>query len=139
MAEKNATIRVSEELTALCEPYGSISQGVKSMIEKLQTIKKLSANELRGKFTESEWKFLAASLNGSINDETLRYRAELLCYHNEDSERYEGTASQFGIKLSDLNAKIRQLTAAQLDALYTRVEYFWDNSEKIELDAWAKF
>lgn len=100
---------------------------------------KLSANELRGKFTESEWKFLAASLNGSINEEAFRYTADLLCFHNEDSERYDGTATQFGVNLEELNGKIRTLSASQLDALYSRVEEFWDNCEKIDLDAWARF
>lgn len=139
MEVKNATIRLEKKYLDLLDKFGSVNNGVKAVCDKLATIQKLAANELRGKFTENEWQFLAASLNGTIMDETFRYDPSVLCYHNEDAEKYEGHASNFNVDIKAVNKKITALTSAQLDALYTRVEDFWNNAEKIELEALAKF
>ena len=139
MEVKNATIRLEKKYTDFLDQYGSINNGVKAVCDKLAVMRKLATNELRGKFSENEWMFLAASLNGTITDETFRYDSSVLVYHNEDAEKYEGHATNFKVDLKALNKKITALTSAQLDALYTRVEEFWDNSEKIALDTWAKF
>lgn len=139
MEVKNATIRLEKKYLDLLDKFGSVNNGVKAVCDKLATIQKLAANELRGKFTENEWQFLAASLNGTITDETFRYDSSVLCYHNEDAEKYEGYASNFNVDLKAINKKIAALTSAQLDALYTRVEEFWDSESRPELDVWAKF
>ncbi len=139
---KTITLRIEKSFADVLEKFPSVSNGVESIITKLQTMQKRSENELRGKFTTNEWKFFAASLNGTIADESIRYQPDLLVFHSEDAEALEGHATNFDVSIEDLKPKIMSLTAAQMDALYGRVERFWDAvsaGTAPELDAWAKF
>lgn len=137
--QKTVTIRISNEdaeyLNALGD--GFINRGVNALISKMRVITTRADNELKGKFTESEWKFLADSLNGTIADESLRYSAQNLAYHNEDAQTYNHTADKWGVDIEALNKKILALSSAQVDAIYRRVERFWNQLP--DIDIWARY
>lgn len=136
---KSVTIRVSLEdadmLTKLGN--GSINRGISLMTSRIRVLTKMAEREIKGIFTEQEWKFLADSLNGVIIDDAIRYSPENLAYHNEDAQTYDFTGEKWGINVAELNKKVMQLTSAQVDAVYMRIERYW--SENAELDEWAKY
>ena len=56
----------------------------------------------------------------------------------EDSDLYEGIGAKWNVDVKSLCEKIKSLSSAQIDALYCRVEKFWEHPD-IDLDAWALF
>lgn len=132
------TIRLTDEMvTYVTSNYKNLNRGVNEIIDTMRIIRNASTYELRGKFTEAEWKFLTDSLNGTMTDGPFRTNAKALAAHCEDSDMYDGTAAKWGIDLKAMTDKIEALTAAQVEALYWRVEAFWD--EPKDLEAFAKF
>jgi hypothetical protein len=117
--------------------YKNLNQGVNEIIDTLRQLRTASTYELRGKFSPDEWKFLTDSLNGTMTDGPFRTNAKALAAHCEDSDLFDGTAAKWGIDIKTLTDKIEALTAAQVEALYWRVEGFWD--EPKDLDAFATF
>lgn len=136
---KTVTIRISNEdadyLNELGE--GFINRGINALLAKMRVLTTQADNEIKGMFTEAEWKFLADSMNGIMIDETLRYSAQNLAYHNEDAQTYDKTADKWEVDLQELNKKILTLSSAQVDAVYRRVERFWEQSP--DIDAWARY
>lgn len=97
--------------------------------------------DVKGIFTQAEWKALAASLNGTLIDDTVRYSTEMLIAHNEDAEKYEHSFSQFEVEVDQLNNKIKSLKESQIGSIYERVEEFWESQGEnpIDLEEWSKF
>lgn len=104
----------------------------------LRKIRQASTDELKGKLSEAEWKFLADSLNGAFITVTYRCSQVALCAFCEDAERFDWTDSKWKVDINGLKAKVLSLTGAQVDALLARVESFWDNPDR-DLDEWAKW
>ena len=139
METKNVTLRLPIEQTDwLNENYKNLNQGVISAIDALKTIRVYSLSELKGKFDPGEWTFFADSLNGIITDRMFRCNSGALVAHSEDSEQFNGTATKHNVNLPELLEKIKALPGAQVDALYFRVEQFWDNP-KANLQKWAEY
>ena len=139
METKNVTIRLTEDvINYINRKELGITEGIKDVIRTLQRHELLSMCELKGKFTEGEWKFLVDSLNGSLVSDEFRFSPSALIAHNQDSQVYEGTADKWDIDLNELNAKCEKLTASQTDALYRRVEKFWEHPET-DINEWAKY
>lgn len=146
MVTKSIRITENQELYLL-DHYKNVTEGIsdcinKSMIpseseELLKHIKAYSLNELKGKFTPQQWKFFADSLNGTMVDGMFRCNVGALIAHCEDSDKFEGTAAKWSVDLSDLCANVKALGGAQVDALYSRVEQFWDNPK--DLESWSVF
>lgn len=134
---KNATIRLDSATEEALKDYSSINQGVKETIKKLQALQRYADLELRKKLEPAEWSFLADTLNGHIADDSTRYSAEMLVALCEDSERYDGTAQKWSVDINALTSKIRALTSAQVDAVYRRVETFWNTEANLE--TWANY
>ena len=136
------TIKITEQQEKfLLENYKNVNQGVSECINKMQFpddsqaeslryIKLYSRNELKGKFTKEEWYFFFDSLNGSIIDGMFRCNAGALVAHCEDAEQFESTATRHNVDLPGLLKKCETLTGAQVDALYTYVEEFWNNEDR---------
>lgn len=142
MKTKTITVRIPSDIydgmQAKAENIGSISQQIVDGLRKNETIAKLSLGELKGKFSEEEWCALSDMLNGTIVDDAVRYYTNALVAEVQDSELYDGTCSKWKVSTDGLIAKVEKLTAAQLDALYTRVETFWAHPEA-DIMEWAKF
>ncbi len=118
--------------------WKSINHAVIANSQTLRKIRQASTDELKGKLSESEWKFLADSLNGAFITETYRCSQVALCGSCEDAERFHGTGSKWKVDINGLKAKVLSLTGAQVDALLARVESFWANPDR-DLDEWAKW
>ena len=141
METKTVTLRLPQDVAEYINQQadgGSVTDGVKNIVLRLQRHERYADVELRGRFTPDEWKFLADSLNGSRMLDDFRFSASALVAHNEDSQLYDGTAARWGIDLATLNTKVNALSAAQVEALYRRIERFWANSSTIDLDTWAR-
>lgn len=147
METKNITIRIPETMYQEMQQrsenplmdVGSINQQIIAGLEKLDTIERLSMNELRGRFTPQEWACFADMLNGTRIDGQFRYSSVSIVAQIEDSSLYDGVCEKWGVDQKALIAKCKQLTSAQLDALYRRVEMFWINSAQIDILKWGEF
>lgn len=138
---KNVTLRIEDALYNEMSKNEncSFNEQINVALRKVAAIEKASTNELRGRFEASEWKALVDSLNGTYTqDETFRYSTFALVAHMEDSDLYEGIGKKWNVDIKQLCEKIKQLSAAQIDALYIRVEKFWEHPET-DIDAWANF
>jgi hypothetical protein len=139
MTKKAASIRLPEQQTNyILENYKNINFGIVSIVDALQIIRKYSLSEIKGVFTPGEWSFFADSLNGTITDGIFRGSKEALIYHCQDAEQLDGTASKWDVDLAQLTAKIEKLTGAQVEALYFRIEQFWEGENR-DLDAFSNY
>lgn len=150
MATKNITIRVSEETAEfLAKVYenptggatacveiveqmirqsGSDPHTLVSSIQFLQQIRAYSLREIKGLFTPAEWCYMADSLNGTMITPEFRCNTGGLIASVEDSNDFDGLAAKWEVDVNVLIEKIKKLTGAQVDAVYTRIEMFWDHS-----------
>jgi hypothetical protein len=143
METKTVTLRLPQDVADYINSrsdYG-MTDGVKNIVETLRRHERYADMELRGRFTPEEWKFLADSMNGTMMLDDFRFVPSALVAHNEDSQLYEGTADKWHVSLDELNRKCAALTATQVEALYRRIERFWNtqNGTGIDLDQWAQY
>lgn len=132
------TIRMPEELAAwLSEQGDSMNQVIVDLLDNIRYSRMYSLNEIKGRFTAAEWKFFADSLNGTLVNDQFRYNKGALVAHCEDSESFECTATKWGVDINILKDKISSLAGSQVEALYSRVEVFWNNPA--DLDKWAEY
>lgn len=107
-------------------------------ITELQMIRRRSLGELKGMFTPDEWSYMADSLNGTIVTPDFRCLPGALIAGVEDSDTYDGLGTKWEVDVKTLCGKIEKLTAAQVDAVFTRVEEFWNSQDK-DLEKWSKW
>lgn len=127
MEYKTVTLRLPIEVAQYIEQKtdGGFTESVKKIVGNLKVLETLADKEISETFSADEWKFFFDSLNGTMIEDWMRYRSDLLVAHNEDAELYDGTAKKWGIDLAILNEKCKILTSAQVDALYRKVERYW--------------
>lgn len=136
---KGTTVYLPEDQAMyIQENYRSQNYGIITAIEVLMTIRAYSLAEIKGRFTQGEWSFLADSLNGTITDGSFRCNAGALAYHCQDADKLDDLGEKWEIDIQELVDKIKDLTAAQVDAVYFRVEQFW-NSEDEDLEEFSQF
>lgn len=137
---KTVTCRLDADQAAFVtnlSDYG-FNYNLKQLIEEVIRVRNISELELKGLFSDNEWKFLADSLNGSMVSDQFRVSRDALMAHNEDAELYEGTATKWNISVAQLNDQCKCLSGAQVEAIYRRIERFW-NSPGTDIDAWCKY
>ena len=127
-----------EQKRYLTGNYKNLNTGVVETIDTLIAIRRYSLNEIKGIFTPAEWSFLADSLNGTMTTDSFRCNVGALVHHCRDAEELDGTAKKWSVDLNVLLIKIENLTAAQVEALYFRVEQFWEDEER-DLEEFAKY
>lgn len=148
METKNITVRIPatiyQEMQQNAEnprmDVGSINQQIVTGLQKLDVIERMSMDELRGRFTPSEWACMADMLNGTRVEGVFRFTTVSIVAEIEDSSLYEGICSKWKVNQQTLIDKCKQLTAAQMDALYRRVESYWLNcSTDTDILKWGEF
>lgn len=141
MKTRNATIRLPEDLAQELSNNGSINSAIIDRIDCLKTIQIISLNELKGVFLPAEWKFMADCMNGIMVTDSLRFNKDVLLSNFDDAELYEKKASKWNVDLNSLKKKIMALHAANIDAIYARLEKFYDTnlSKELDIDTWAVF
>lgn len=134
---KTVSMRLDKDVLDLLEERGnSITQDVHALLRRYRDLRTYSLNELRGKFSPAEWKYIADSFNGTlIPDDGIRYSLDAFAAHIEDSNTYDNLAAKWGVDIQALLGKCRSLTHSQLDALYYRVSRFWEGG--VDLETWA--
>lgn len=136
---KGTTVYLPEDQAKyIQENYKNQNYGIIAAIEALMTIRKYSLNEIKGIFTPEEWSFLVDSLNGTMTTDAFRCNAGALAYHCQDADKLDDLGEKWEIDIQELMEKIKDLTAAQVDAVYFRVEQFW-NSEDEDLEEFSQF
>jgi len=73
-----------------------------------------------------------------MTDGSFRCNAGALAYHCLDADKLDGLGAKWEIDVLELMDKIKDLTAAQVEALYFRVESFWEDEER-DLEEFAKY
>lgn len=158
MATKNITIRVSEEtadflskmydnptagatisvqiVEQMMKQAGATPDTLVSSMQFLQQIRAYSTRELKGKLTSDEWKYLADSLNGTMITPEFRCNQGGLIASIEDSNDFDGLGEKWEVDVPAFIEKVKILTGAQVDAIYTHVEKFWSDPE--DLEEWSK-
>jgi len=140
METKQVNLRIPQELlTYVKSQYESLNSDIVSAISRLKTIRQVSLGEIKGIFTKDEWMFFIDSMNGTMTDEIFCCNVGALIAHCEDSERFEGTATKYGVDLNSLAVKIKPLRGANIEAIYYRVSKFWDNTDKYKLEEYSEF
>lgn len=143
METKTITIRVPlEHLDYLKNNPLGYNGAIVSCIEKCKMIEKYADREIRGVFTPAEWKYLADSLNGTMAVGDFRYIPSALVANVEDSAKYDGLDEKWGVDISALVAKINGLSCSSADAIFRRVEAFWDEcwrNPDTDIDKWAEY
>jgi hypothetical protein len=118
--------------------FGIPPYKISESISDLQMIRRRSEAELKGIFTPAEWMLMADSLNGTIASADFRCYPSALAANIEDSDKFDNIGAKWNVDVKKLIYKIEDLTAAQVDAVFARVEAFWDSEEK-DLDKWAEW
>lgn len=137
---KTVTLRLPVEMVEyLTRNDDSINQAVVNEISNLKRIRLVSMGELRGLFTPQEWVFIADSFNGTLVDDFMRANVGVFIAGCEDSERFEGKAGLHGVDLPSFLDKIRTLKGANIEAIYSRVEDFWNHSSETDINEWAEY
>ena len=140
METKTMTIRVPEDLAAWIENQkgnNSSNIAIVNALYSAMLTQRYSDYEIKGKLTEDEWKYLADSLNGTRVDGTFRFASSALVASIEDSDRIDGLGAKWEVDVKKLCDKIENMSGSQIEAVYRRVEFFWNKPE--DLDAWAKY
>lgn len=118
---------------------GSITQQVLKKLQKADSLTQMATNELRGRFTPSEWMFLTDTFNHPPLADEFRFDPKYLAWGVETSYLHYGLDWKWKIDMKTLRDKCLALTTAQTEALHSRIEEFWDNVTPDKQDAWAKF
>lgn len=140
METKQVNLRIPQELLDYVKSqYDSLNSDIVSAIQRLRSIRQVALGEIRGIFTKEEWMFFIDSMNGVMVDEIFCCNVGGLIAHCEDSERFEGTATKYGVDLESLSTKIKTLRGANIEAIYYRVSQFWDNTDKYKLEEYSDF
>lgn len=128
MESKNITVCIPIDMyDEMLAKDTSISQQLVELGKKDKLIKRLSAIELRGKFTTKEWMAIADAMKDILIEGASRYNSSLLVIEVEDKALYDGLEQKHGINVRNLTEKLSTLTAAQTYALIDKIEYFWSH------------
>lgn len=124
------TIRMPEDLASwLSEQGDNMNQIIVDLLNNSRIARRYALNELKGVFKPNEWLFFADSLNNHCASDQFRYNKKALIGHCEDSEDMFGYATKHKVDLPQLICNINNLSASQIEALYYRVEKYWDIAE----------
>lgn len=135
---KNATIRLPESLADWLTKDGlSINQAIIEAAEDLRASKMAAMSELRGVFTTNEWCFFADSFGSTITPKAMRYNAQTILAHIEDSCLYDHLDERWGVEADSLKDKIQHLHAANIDAIYSRLDKL--QASDLDINLWAKY
>lgn len=140
MAAKAVSLRLPEELVERLSKKGeNFTQIVISELNSLERIRLVSLGEVKGMFTPQEWIFIADAFNGTLMDSVLRANVGVFIASCEDAERFEGKATLHQIDLEKFLDKVRSLRGANIEAIISRVEEYWEHSHEIDINIWSQF
>jgi len=123
---KTITIRIpfgSSVFLETIQGEDSMNVTIVRAIDRYQYLCAYSMEEIRGKFTPDEWFFFLRATDKIIPEGPFRYNPESLIAYCRDAEKLNPSlATDLSVDLKVLTDKIQKLTAAQIEAIYSRVE-----------------
>lgn len=137
---KTVTIRMPKDLHEKLQAQAtqdSLNTVIVKRLEELTLLQTNATNEIKNTFTQNEWKYIVDALNGSLAMGSFRYYKSVLIATLEDAERFDGLCAKWEVNLQELTSKINSLHGANIDAIYTRVEQYWNKPTDIE--EWSVF
>jgi hypothetical protein len=126
------------EILRKSQQMGFEAHEIVENLQFLQQIRRTSLREIKGVFTPDEWKFMVDILNGTLITPEFRCLKEGLIAEMEDAEHFDNSATRWNLNLSEVLEKIKKLTGAQIEAIYFRIEEFW-NDDKRDLEKFAEW
>ena len=127
---KQFSIRMDEDLLeSIYTPNKSLSEQVNDCVKQLIAIRSYTTEELKNKFKPEEWRALAEAMKNFRNSDISRYQSQTFTMALKSADINNGIGNAWKIDIDNLCNKIDQLTAAQLDALYNRIDKFWNRVE----------
>lgn len=140
MAAKAVSLRLPEEMVERLSKKGdNFTQTVINELNNLERIRLVSLGEVKGLFTPQEWIFIADAFNGTLMDSALRANVGVFIASCEDAERFEGKASINQVDLDNFLEKVRTLRGANIEAIISRVEDYWEHCSDIDSESWSQF
>lgn len=137
---KTVTLRLPVEMVEyITRNDDSINQAIINEISNARQMKLIAMIELKGIFSKNEWLFLADSFNGTLYEDFMCGNVNIFIAGIEDAERYENKATMHKVDLKELIAKLKKLHGANINAIYERINDYWENYEKIDIEKWADF
>lgn len=123
---KTITIRIpfgSSVFLEAIQGEDSMNVTIVRAIDRYQYLCAYSMEEIRGKFTPDEWFFFLRATDKIIPEGPFRYNPESLIAYCRDAEKLNPSlTTDLSVDLKVLTDKIQKLTAAQIEAIYSRIE-----------------
>lgn len=138
---KTITLRLPVEMAAWIEQRGEgagINNGVKNVVKALMAKERYADMMLKCQFSPEEWRVMADTLNGTIIMDEFRFNKSALAMEIQDGQNLNGICDKWGADCTTLCNKIAQLSPFEVDAVYRRVENFWQ-MDSIDIEEWSKF
>lgn len=131
------SVRINKNaLAEYAKKHDNINKKLSQSIELMPLARLNALKEIRGLFTSDEWKFFADSLCNVNATAQFRFNKNAFWERLIDFKRFEGT--KFDVNIETLKKKIDKLTTMQVEAIYSRVDDFWEASVSSPLEQWAK-
>lgn len=95
---------------------------VDNLIESLYTLNQIrlySSREIKGVFTENEWKYMADMMNGITITPDFRANNGALIAGIEDANSFRELGNKWDVDVPKFIEKVKKLTGAQVDAVFT--------------------
>lgn len=122
----NVTIKIPldfyKELTKDIDVSKIVSDKILTLCERYKEILEISTYELNDKFTKDEFHCIYYSLQGLEIPEEIRFNPLQLALAFEQSDKAADFCKARSITVDSVCDKLRKLTAAQVDALYTWIK-----------------
>lgn len=141
-------MRVIIEHKALMEHKNMISTDpapitfydITNFMNRVHASRQQAFDELRGVFTPDEWQWIAASLNGILLTDEIRFNKDVFIWHCEDYKKYNpGESGQWpDVTPEGIAEKVKPLSGLHISAIYDRVDDFWHHCT-IDIAEWSKF
>lgn len=114
----------------------SFNSAIRFFVHILRDLEAEGLAELRGYFEPKEWKFMADAMKR--NTEPIWSKNELQRIIM-DIRNMEATASYYDVIPAKLVDKIANLNSIHVLAVTQRVHEFWERSEGVTMDEWARY
>lgn len=146
---------VTKQITNVVEEHKSVVEVLKdhidtnnlleynlaSLLNRNAVRRSIAMNDLRGVFTPHEWQWMAASMNGIIIQDEIRFSKEVFVWHCEDYQKYNpAEAGQWeDVTPEGIAKKVEPLSGIHIEAIYDRIAEFWSKNTEIDFDTWSKY
>ena len=69
----------------------------------------------------------------------MRTNATMLMASMEDANTYDDMAHKWGVDFAAFRHKLEHLSPAQCDAVYVRVDRYWQSAHSVDMRTWAQY